>query len=99
MVPSGRICGADETEKSLIMRMLFSRLMPDNIKGCDQEGCFESTGQAQERQDLKNRISNKGHKNELDSLGKTITEGREWLNSLWQQVQTIQIAFKAEEML
>jgi len=51
------------------------------------------------RQDLKNRSGNKGHKNELEMLGKAIQQSVNWPIPLWQQIQVMEIAFQIDKLL
>lgn len=48
---------------------------------------------------IKSRIINKGHKEELENFAQVIQKGGNWPIPLWQQVQTMDIAFKIEDYL
>lgn len=52
-----------------------------------------------QRQGLKSKIANKGHKEELQNLAKAIRQGGDWPNPLWQQLQAMEIAFAVDKML
>lgn len=46
---------------------------------------------------LKSKIPDKGHKNELEVLGKAIQRGGSWPIPLWEQLQAMEIAFDVEQ--
>jgi len=48
---------------------------------------------------IETKGSEKGQLEELEAFGKAIKEGREAPISLWQQLQTMQIAFAVEEQI
>jgi predicted dehydrogenase len=52
-----------------------------------------------QRGGLKSSQSEKGQRQELDSLARAIREGGEWPLPLWQQVQATDIALQVEEFL
>lgn len=49
--------------------------------------------------DFESRLSNKGHKEELQAFAQSILKGEEWPIPLWQQVQATEIALRVEDTL
>jgi hypothetical protein len=49
--------------------------------------------------DCESRLSNKGHKEELQAFAQSILKGGEWPIPLWQQVQATEIALRVEDTL
>jgi predicted dehydrogenase len=48
---------------------------------------------------ITSKLTDKGHKNELEAFAETLEKGGEWPIPLWQQMQATEIALGVEEQL
>jgi len=48
---------------------------------------------------MSSRLPEKGHRHQLLAFARTVREGGEWPNPLWQQLQATDIALAVEELL
>jgi hypothetical protein len=45
------------------------------------------------------KLTDKGHKRELEAFAETLEKGGEWPIPLWQQLQATEIALQVEELI
>jgi hypothetical protein len=68
-----------------------------NVLELDDYTRLTITGQADKK--FKEKMIDKGQKEELIAFAKTINKGEKWPIPLWQQIQATEISFEVEQFL